>query len=82
MLPDHYMGGAKANGKQAASQPEARPVSLQLCHGLSVCLHVLRGTTVYVGTEGRKAGGFYNLQLYWFRLSIFLVLLSCHSRQL
>lgn len=41
VLPDHYVGRAKDNGKQAAGQPEAHPDTLQLCHGLSLSLHVL-----------------------------------------
>lgn len=43
VLPDLCMDGAKADGEQAARQPQTRPGCLQFCHGLPVCLHVLRG---------------------------------------
>lgn len=41
VLPAHYMGRAQADGKEAAGQPPTCSGSLQLGHGLPVCLHVL-----------------------------------------
>ena len=49
VLFNHYMGGAKADGEEGACQPQTCPDSLQLCHGLSLCLHVLRGTYCTAG---------------------------------
>lgn len=56
VLPDHRMGGAKADGQEAARQPQTCPDCLQLCHGLPVCLHVLRGNRCTVAGKLRAYG--------------------------